>query len=203
MTTPAPEALLALDTAAQDLLFREARTANTFSTEPVGDDRLRAVYDLVKWAPTAMNMQPLRIVAVRSPQGKERLAPLMSEGNRAKTVAAPLTLIAAADEDFHEHLPVTFPHREGAREAMAGNPKRPELARFNATLQLGYLILGIRAAGLAAGPMTGFDADAVEKEFFPQGDVRPIAMINVGRPGPDAWFARNPRLDYESVVTTV
>jgi nitroreductase len=201
MTTTAPS--LTLDAAAQDLLFREARTANTFSSEPVGEERLRAIYDLVKWAPTAMNMQPLRIVDVRSPQARERLVPLMSEGNRPKTATAPLTLIVGADEDFHEHLPVTFPHRAGAREAMQDNPARPALARFNATLQLGYLILGIRAAGLAAGPMTGFDADAVEKEFFPQGDVRPIAVVNAGRPGPDAWFTRNPRLDYDQVVTTV
>src|SRR4051794_15139834 len=98
MTTIAPEGLLAIDAAAQDLLFREARTANTFSAEPVTDEQLRAIYDLVKWAPTAMNAQPLRLVAVRSPQARERLLPLMAEGNRAKTASAPLTLIVAADE---------------------------------------------------------------------------------------------------------
>jgi nitroreductase len=202
MTTIAPEALLAIDEDAQDLLFREARTANTFSGEPVGDERLRAIYDLVKWAPTAMNAQPLRLVAVRGEQARERLVPLMSEGNRAKTASAPLTLIVAADEDFHEHLPTTFPHREGAREALAGNPGRPDMARFNASIQLGYLILGIRAAGLAAGPMAGFDAAAVEEEFL-SGNQRAIAIVNVGKPGPDAWFPRNPRLDFEQAVKLV
>ena len=201
--TIAHETPLTLDDTAQDLLFREARTANTFTSEPVGEEQLRAIYDLVKWAPTAMNMQPLRIVDVRSPQARERLVPLMAEGNRPKTATAPLTLIVGADEDFHEHLPVTWPHREGVRETMRDNPRRAELARFNATLQFGYLILGIRAAGLAAGPMTGFDADAVEKEFFPGGGVRPIGVVNAGKPGPDAWFPRNPRLGHDLVVRSV
>ncbi|HEU5028766.1 MAG TPA: malonic semialdehyde reductase [Spirillospora sp.] len=202
MTTLAPEGLLAIDASAQDLLFREARTANTFSADPVTDEQLRAIYDLVKWAPTAMNAQPLRLVAVRTPQARERLLPLMAEGNRAKTASAPLTLIVAADEDFHEHLPVTFPHKEGAREALHDSPGRPAMARFNASIQLGYLILGIRAAGLAAGPMAGFDAAAVEKEFL-GGNQRAIAVVNAGRPGPDAWFPRNPRLDFEQAVKVV
>ncbi|MEU9022376.1 malonic semialdehyde reductase [Actinomadura sp. NPDC048394] len=202
MTTIAPEGLLAIDASAQDLLFREARTANTFSAEPVTDEQLRAIYDLVKWAPTAMNAQPLRLVAVRTPEARERLLPLMAEGNRAKTASAPLTLIVAADEDFHEHLPVTFPHKEGAREALHDSPGRPAMARFNASIQLGYLILGIRAAGLAAGPMAGFDAAAVEKEFL-GGNQRAIAVVNAGKPGPDAWFPRNPRLDFEQAVKVV
>ncbi|KAB2356445.1 malonic semialdehyde reductase [Actinomadura montaniterrae] len=202
MTTIAPEGLLAIDASAQDLLFREARTANTFSAEPVTDEQLRAIYDLVKWAPTAMNAQPLRLVAVRTPEARERLLPLMAEGNRAKTASAPLTLIVAADEDFHEHLPVTFPHKEGAREALHDSPGRPAMARFNASIQLGYLILGIRAAGLAAGPMAGFDAAAVEKEFL-GGNQRAIAVVNAGKPGPDAWFPRNPRLDFEQAVRVV
>ncbi|MGI5327910.1 malonic semialdehyde reductase [Actinomadura nitritigenes] len=202
MTTIAPEGLLAIDASAQDLLFREARTANAFSGEPVTDEQLRAIYDLVKWAPTAMNAQPLRLVAVRTPQARERLLPLMAEGNRAKTASAPLTLIVAADEDFHEHLPVTFPHKEGAREALHDSPGRPAMARFNASIQLGYLILGIRAAGLAAGPMAGFDAAAVEQEFL-EGNQRAIAVVNAGRPGPDAWFPRNPRLEFEQAVKVV
>ncbi|QKG20585.1 malonic semialdehyde reductase [Actinomadura verrucosospora] len=202
MTTIAPEGLLAIDDATQDLLFREARTANAFSAEPVTDEQLRAIYDLVKWAPTAMNAQPLRLVAVRTAEARERLLPLMAEGNRAKTASAPLTLIVAADEDFHEHLPVTFPHKEGAREALHDSPGRPAMARFNASIQLGYLILGIRAAGLAAGPMAGFDAAAVEREFL-TGNQRAIAVVNAGRPGPDAWFPRNPRLGFEQAVTMV
>ncbi|WP_067491287.1 malonic semialdehyde reductase [Actinomadura hibisca] len=203
MTTSATEETLALSQAAQDLLFREARTANTFTAEPVGDEQLRAIYELVKWAPTAMNIQPLRLVAVRSPEARERLVAHMAEGNKAKTASAPLTLIVTADADFHEHLPTTFPHKPDAREQMAANPGRERMAFFNATIQLGYLIVGIRAAGLAAGPMVGYDAEGVKKEFLGDGNQQVVAVVNVGRPGPDAWFARNPRLEYEQVVTEI
>ncbi|MQY09546.1 malonic semialdehyde reductase [Actinomadura macrotermitis] len=194
---------LALDRAAQELLFTEARTANTFTDEPVTDAQVAAIYDLVKWGPTAMNTQPLRLTLVRSPQARERLVAHMNEGNKAKTAAAPLTIIVTADADFHEHLPVTFPHKPDAREVMAANPGRARMAHFNAAIQLGYLIVGIRAAGLAAGPMAGYDAEGIKKEFLADDNRQVVAVVNVGRPGPDAWFDRNPRLSYDQVVTEI
>ncbi len=115
VTTEVP-ALLALDPVAQDLLFRDARTANTFTDEPVTEEQLQAIYDLAKWAPTAMNSQPLRLVAVRSKEARERLVGYMAEGNRAKTATAPLTVILAADVDFHEHLPRVFLHAPGLKD---------------------------------------------------------------------------------------
>lgn len=195
---------LAIGADVQDLLFREARTANTFTDEPVSDEQMRAIHDLVKWAPTGMNIQPLRVVLVRSPEARERLVEHMSEGNKRKTAAAPLVAVLAADADFHEHIPTVYPRRAEARENLAGVPEvRSRLAAFNGALQVGYFIVGVRAAGLAAGPMAGFDAEKVGKEFFPEGDHQVLAVVNIGRPGPDAWAERNPRLSYDQVVTTV
>ncbi|MDX3093929.1 malonic semialdehyde reductase [Streptomyces sp. ME01-24h] len=195
---------LHLDPAAQNLLFREARTANAFTEEPVTDEQVQAVYDLVKYAPTAYNQQPLRIVLVRSPEARERLVHRMNEGNRAKTAAAPLVAILAADNEFHEHLPVQFPAFPQAKEVLfAERPVRETSAAFNAALQVGYFILGVRAAGLAAGPMTGFDAEAIDKEFFPDGEHSVLAVVNIGKPGENAWRERGPRLAYDEVVTTV
>lgn len=204
MTEVLDEGVLALTADAQDLLFREARTANTFTDEPVTDEQLRAVYDLVKWAPTAMNQQPLRILAVRSPEARERLVAHMGPGNQPKTRTAPLAVVLAADVDFHEHLPVVFPHKPEAKDNLAGKEEQRErMARFNAGLQVGYFILGVRAAGLAAGPMAGFDAAGVDAEFFPDGRHRSLLVVNIGHPGPDAWFERLPRLSAEQVITTV
>src|SRR5436305_11114965 len=104
MTVATETSPLALDEAAQDLLFREARTANTFTDEPVSQEQVEAIYELVKWGPTAMNAQPLRITFVRSAQARDRLVELMNEGNKAKTASAPLTAVVAVDTDFHEHL---------------------------------------------------------------------------------------------------
>ncbi len=203
VTDTSTSSALALDAAAADLLFHSARTANTFSEEPVSDEQIRAVYDLVKWAPTSMNAQPLRIILVRSPEARERLVAHLGSGNQAKTRSAPLVAIVAADVDFHENLPQVFPHLPTARDFFTEPVAREQVARFNAGLQIGYFILGIRAAGLAAGPMTGLDAGAVDREFFADQPLRTLAVINIGRPGENAWFDRNPRLDYEQVVSVL
>jgi 3-hydroxypropanoate dehydrogenase len=191
---------LALSPEAQDLLFREARTANTFTDEPVTDEQIAAVYDLIKHAPTAMNMQPLRIVLIRQGEARERLLKHMADGNRDKTANAPLVAILAADTDFHEHLPRTFPPFPGAKDAFADETAREEAARFNATLQAGYFFLGVRAAGLAAGPMGGFDAAAVDADFFAGTSLRSLVVVNIGRPGDNAWFDRLPRLEQDEVL---
>jgi len=196
--------VLALDSAAQDLLFREARTANNFTDEPVTDEQIQAIYDLVKYAPTSMNMQPLRVVLVRSPEARERLVDLMSDGNKEKTAKAPLVAILATDHEFHEELPTQFPHFPQAKDAVFGErPVREAAGSFNAALQVGYFIIGVRAAGLAAGPMTGYDAEGINKEFFGDGEHGVLAVVNVGKPGEDAWYPRSPRLAYDEVVTTV
>lgn len=195
--------LLALDRAAQDLLFRAARTANTFTDEPVTDAQVAAIHDLIRYGPTAYNGQPLRVLLLRSPESRARLLPYVSSSNRAKTASAPLVAVLAADLDFHERLPELYPHRPQARDWLADRPSRAEQARFSATLQIGYLLVGVRAAGLAAGPMAGFDAAAVTREFFPDGRHEALLLLNLGHPGPDAWERRLPRLRSEEVVWTL
>ncbi|MET9856024.1 malonic semialdehyde reductase [Streptomyces sp. NPDC006450] len=194
---------LVLDAAAQDLLFREARTANTFSDEPVTEEQVQAIYDLVKYAPTAFNQSPLRITLVRSPEARERLVKHMAEGNQAKTATAPLVAILSADNEFHEELPQLFPHFPQAKDAFfSERPVREQSAVLNATLQAAYFIVGVRAAGLAAGPMNGMDHAGIQKEFL-DADHTPLMVVNIGKPGEDAWFPRSPRLEFDQVITTV
>ncbi|WP_371676854.1 malonic semialdehyde reductase [Streptomyces sp. NBC_01276] len=194
---------LVLDAAAQDLLFREARTANSFSDEPVTDEQVQAIYDLVKFGPTAFNQTPLRITLVRSPEARERLVKHMAEGNQPKTAAAPLVAILSADNEFHEELPQLLPHFPQAKDAFfSERPVREQSALVNASLQAAYFIVGVRAAGLAAGPMTGLDFAGVQKEFL-DADHTPLMVVNIGKPGENAWFPRSPRLDFDQVVTTV
>ncbi|MCP9206353.1 malonic semialdehyde reductase [Streptomyces cucumeris] len=188
---------------AQKQLFLEARTAHTFTGEPVTEEQIRAVYELVKYAPTSMNQQPLRMVLVRSPHARERLVAHMTGRNQEKTAKAPLVAVLAADLDFHEELPRLVPFMENPQAVFAEEGPREASARFNTALQVGYFILGIRAAGLAAGPMAGFDHAAVSKEFFGDGRHQAVCVVNIGHPGPDAWMGRLPRLPYEEVVTTV
>jgi nitroreductase len=193
---------LVLDAAAQDLLFREARSANTFSDEPVTEEQVQAIYDLVKYGPTAFNQNPLRVVLVRSGDARQRLVQHMAEGNKAKTASAPLNAILAADNEFHEELPRLFPHYPEAKEFFSERAVREQSSTFNSALQAAYFIIGIRAAGLAAGPMNAFDYEAVQKEFFDENHT-PLMVVNIGKPGKDAWFPRSPRLAYEDVFATV
>lgn len=194
-------AAMTLDDAAQRLLFIEARTANTFTSEPVADETLRAIWELIKWAPTSSNSNPLRILYVRGEPAKQRLLPHILEGNRKKTASAPVVAVMAADHAFHEHLPRLVPYREGLKERFAQDDAlREDVARLNATLQIGYFLLGVRAAGLAAGPMAGFDAAGIDAEFFADSGWRSLVVVNIGKPGPDAWLDRLPRLEYDDVV---
>ncbi|WP_020639550.1 malonic semialdehyde reductase [Amycolatopsis balhimycina] len=188
---------------AQDLLFREARSATEFTDDPVTDEQVAAIYDLVKYGPTSLNQQPLRMVLVRSPAARARLLPFLDARNRTRTEAAPLPIILAADVNFHEKLPVVFPHAAGLRDALHGDPRRrAEGARYNALLQIGYLIVGVRAAGLGAGPMIGYDPAGLDREFFPDGGLRSLLVMNIGVPRPKR-HERLPRLSYDEVVTVL
>lgn len=200
-TTELQPPRLVLENESQRLLFTDARTANTFSDDPVDDEQLAAIYDLMKWAPTGGNAQPLRILFIRSPEAKERLIAHLNEGNRDKSRSAPVVAVLAADTSFHEHMGRLFPQRPQMKEYLAADDAlRERQAKFNATLQAGYFILAVRAMGLAAGPMAGFDAAGVDKEFFADGTWSSILVVNIGRPGPEAWRDRLPRLDYHEAV---
>ena len=179
---------LAITRDVQDLLFREARTANSFTDEPVTDEQVAAIYELVKFAPTALNSQPLRIVLVRSDEAKQKLLKHMGGSNRDKTENAPLAAVLAADTNFHETLPRTFPHFPGAKDMFADDAAREQAARFNATLQLGYFIIGVRANYLkrctfinVKAPVTGRSHCTDDCRFLDHDDgTRPEASRTAG-----------------------
>jgi len=172
---------LAIDPAAADLLFREAHTVYDFDGTPVDDASVAAAFELLRWGPTAFNSSPLRLLLVRSPEARERLVDHMGEGNKAKTASAGLTIVAAADTDFHEHLGTLAPHMVGAPFEQDAQV-RESIARTSALIQVGYLIVALRATGLHVGPMAGFDAAGVDQEFFSENGWRTLLVLNVGQP---------------------
>ena len=154
-----------LDDAALDLIFRKARTRNGWAATPVGEDQIRALYELVKWGPTTANSTPARFVWIRSEEAKKRLEPHLSPGNRAKTMTAPVVAIIGYDLDFPETLPRMF-HNPDARNWFNDPAHRQTTAFRNGTLQGAYLIIAARALGFDCGPMSGFDNQGVDREFF-------------------------------------
>ena len=189
-----------VDDRALDQSFRHARTFNKFRNEPVTDDTLRELHDLVKWGPTSMNCQPARFLFLRSPLAKERLRPALSAGNVGKTMAAPVVVIVAVDSRFFDHLPQQFPSY-AAKPMFEGNPPLAEAtAQRNGTLQGGYFIVAARLLGLDCGPMSGFDADKVNLEFFPDGRLKANFLINMGYGDPSGNYPRGPRLAFEEAA---
>jgi 3-hydroxypropanoate dehydrogenase len=193
-----------IDSHALDALFNSARTQNGWLDRPVTDDELRRVFDLMKMAPTSMNLQPARFVFLRTPAAKERLRPMLSPGNVDKTMSAPVVAIVAHDTDFHEHLPTLFPHAPQAKANFDGEAKRAFRETFafrNGTLQGAYFILAARALGLDCGPMSGFDNARVDAEFFPDGRVKSNFLVNVGHGDPSKVMQRLPRFDFDQACT--
>ncbi|MGA9528244.1 MAG: malonic semialdehyde reductase [Terriglobales bacterium] len=180
-----------------DQLFREARTHNAWLPKPVTVETLRKIYELARFGPTSANTSPARFVFLTTTAAKERLRPALSPGNVEKTMSAPVTAIVAWDTEFHEKLPKLFPQRD-MRAMFAGNRDLIDETAFrNSSLEGGYFILAARALGLDCGPMSGFDQNKVNAEFFPGGKWKANFLCNLGYGDRGKLFPRNPRLDFE------
>ncbi|WKW50995.1 malonic semialdehyde reductase [Rhodomicrobium lacus] len=187
-----------------DQIFLKARTHTKWQDRPVADDILRRIVDLTVLGPTSANQSPARFVFVKSPEAKLRLVPLLSEGNRAKTLAAPLCAIIGYDLKFYEHLPRLFPH-ENAKAWFEGNDAAmlEATALRNGTLQGAYFIIAARALGLDTGPMSGFDQTAVDREFFGGTAIKSNFLCNLGYGDPAALRSRLPRFAFDEISATL
>ncbi len=190
-----------IDDAALAQIFTEARTHNGFLDKPVSDDLLRRAVDIAKLGPTSANQSPLRILFLKSKAAKERLRPFLMPGNVDKTMSAPVTALTAYDLKFYEHLPFLFPHAD-FKSYFSGLPAEElrEIAHKNGTLQVAYLIIALRAVGLDTGPMTGFDNQKVDAEFFPDGRFKSNVLINIGYGDHAKLFPRSPRFSFEEIA---
>jgi 3-hydroxypropanoate dehydrogenase len=189
---------MSLDDAGLDQLFREARSHNAWRDEPVPDETLHALYDLLKFGPTSANSSPARFVFIRTKEGKEKLAPALSSGNMQKTMAAPVTVIVAYDPKFHQKLPKLFPHNPDAASWFTSNDSLAATTAFrNGTLQGAYLMVAARTLGLDVGGMSGFDNAKVDEAFLADRGWRSNFLVNIGHGDPVGLFNRSPRLDFD------
>jgi nitroreductase len=187
-----------LDDRALDRLFRTARTRNAWTEQPVTEQQLRELYDLMKFGPTSGNCCPARLVWVMSAEGKHRLAALAAPNNAPKILAAPVTVIVGYDLDFAEQLPKLFPARGKDMQAYYSDPLVAQSTAFrNGSLQGAYLIIAARALGLDCGPMSGFSNEAVDSEFFADTRIKSNFICSIGYGSNENLFPRNPRLTFE------
>ncbi len=187
-----------LDDKALDTIFRTARSHNAWLDRAVSDEQLGQMYDVMKWGSTSANCSPARILFVKSAQAKEKLKPLLMEGNQAKTMAAPVCAIIGYDVEFYEKLPELFPHDLTAKTWFNGSAEFAAQTAFrNGSLQGAYLMIAARALGLDCGPMSGFDVDGVTKAFFEGTTYKANFLCNIGYGDPSALFDRSPRLAFD------
>jgi 3-hydroxypropanoate dehydrogenase len=191
-----------LSEASLEQLFRSARTYNAWLPKDVSDEQLQQLYDLAKFGPTSANSSPMRVVFVKSKAAKAKLEPFLSDGNRAKTMEAPVTAIVATDHEFYEQLPRLFPHTD-ARSWFVGNQPLIDTTAFrNATLQGAYVLMAARAIGLDCGPMSGFDNAGVDAAFFAGTSIKSNFLISLGYGDASRnLFARSPRLAFDEACT--
>jgi 3-hydroxypropanoate dehydrogenase len=190
--------------AALSVLFKDARSQNGWLDEPVSDDQLRAAYDIAKWGPTSMNTQPMRLLFLRSTAAKERLKPALVPTNVDKVMTAPVVAVIAHDVEFYTQLPRTFPHNPNAQSYFTGNPATIAPTAFrNGSLQAAYFMLAIRAVGLDAGPMSGFDPMKVDIEFFDDTNWRTNLICGIGRGDPSKVYDRSPRLTFDEIAQSL
>jgi 3-hydroxypropanoate dehydrogenase len=192
-----------IDEGALAQIFLEARTYDSFRDEPVPDELLREAWDLARLGPTSANGMPARILFVKSPAAKKRLEPALSEGNRAKTMKAPVTAIMAYDLEFYENLPKLFAHTD-ARSWFVGKQQAIEVTAFrNGTLLAAYFIVAARAVGLDCGPMSGFDNAEVDAAFFKGSPWRSNFLCNLGFGDGSDLHPRHPRLEFDEACKIV
>jgi 3-hydroxypropanoate dehydrogenase len=185
-----------LDAGSQDLIFRKARTRNGWAPDPVSDETIHQIYDLLKFGPTSVNGSPARFVWLKTQAAKERLAPFLSGNNKDKTMKAPVTVIIGYDLEWHEKLGELFPHAPGVKNYFADPAAREVHAFRNGTLQGAYLIIAARALGLDVGPMSGFDNAGVDKEFFAGTTIKSNFIASIGHGTDENLFPRAPRLAF-------
>jgi len=183
---------------ALDMIFRQARSQNAWTAGEISNTLLQAVYDLMKWGPTSANSSPARFVFLVSHKAKERIKPHLSANNVNKVMTAPVCVIVAYDTEFYDKLPKLFPHNPDARSWFAKDKQVAEKNAFrNGSLQGAYFMIAARALGLDCGPMSGFNNEGVDREFFPDGKVKSNFICSIGHGDPKAVFARSPRLSFD------
>ena len=192
------------DLKSKNLIFKEARTHNDWLDKDISNDILMEIYDLMKWGPTSANCSPTRIIFVKSKASKDRLLPFVIESNLEKTKSAPVTAIIGYDINFHDHLPKLFPHNLDAQNWFNHSIDIAEETAFrNGSMQGAYFIIAARALGLDCGPMSGFDKEGVDNEFFRDTNIKSNFLCNLGYGDKTKLFERSPRFKFNEICEII
>jgi 3-hydroxypropanoate dehydrogenase len=182
-------------------IFLDARTHYDWTPQQVPRSVLEQLYDVAKLGPTSANCSPMRVAFLLSVSAKDRLLPALSKGNIVKAAAAPVVAVIAWDRNYLDRVPELFPVGYDARSWFTKTPQDVgDHGLRNTMLQAAYLIIAARALGLDCGPMSGFDARAVNAEFFAESTWDAKLLINLGYGAKSEFGERGPRLRVEEAI---
>lgn len=194
----------ALSESALNTLFLKARTYHHWSDTPVSEQLLHQLYETVKYPPTSMNCQPMRLQFVVSQDAKQKLKPCLMSGNVEQTLSAPVVVIIAHDTRFYQHLPRMFPAYEDAQRMYSEDDKLSQETAFrNGSMQGAYLIIAARALGLDCGPMSGFDNAKIDETFLSGTDYQSNFLLNLGYGDETRLYERGDRFAFDEVAEIV
>ena len=181
-------------------IFTQARSHNDWLAKDVPDNLLHQLYSIMKWGPTSANCSPVRIIFIKTTKAKKKLIQHVIESNVEKTLSAPITAIIAYDKKFYEHIPKLFPHNPDAKDWFSWSEEFAEKTAFrNSSLQGAYFIIAARLLGLDCGPMSGFDNESLDKEFFSDTEFKSNFICNIGYGDHSKLFERSPRFDFDQI----
>lgn len=182
-------------------LIERRVSANLFdASHNLTDSQIEDLVRLATRAPTAYNLQNWRFVAVRTAEAKARLRDLAFGQNKVSDAA--VTFIICGQFPDHETLAerlrpfvetgrMTLATASGWQQSVRAQYVDPGKARDeavrSASLGAATLIYAAEAMDLVSGPVGGFDAEAVAREFGLAGNEIPVMLLPVGRAAAENW----------------
>lgn len=182
-------------------LIERRVSANLFdASHTLTDGEIKELVRLATRAPSAYNLQNWRFIAAQSPQVKARLRSVAF--GQPKVSDAAVTFIICGVLPDHAALPerllsfveagfmpahVASGWQEGARSQYADPQAARDEAVRSAIFGAATLIQAAEAMGLASGPMSGFDAEGVAREFNLTQNEVPVLLVAIGRAAPGNW----------------
>lgn len=139
-------------------LAKKRYSARCYSDKPVTDGQIETLLTAAQAAPTAANLQPVRLIVVRQKDGLEKI------GKAANIYGAPLAVIVCADRNKAWQRPF-----DGMRTT-----------DIDASIVTDHMMLCAEDIGLNTVWICYFKPDVICREFGLPENIIPINILAVG-----------------------
>jgi len=198
-------------------LFNERRSVNFFDkTKEIDMQTVKEIINLAVLAPSAFNLQPWRIIVVKSDSSKERLFGLSNTQDKVKEAAVNLILVGKKNawdnsnpvwQEMLESVSGNQKMVDGAKQAASflyGSSEERSLkfAESNTGLLAMAIMIAAKEFGVDTHPMSGIDFDGIHKEFGLSEDETVVMTMAMGYADKNqALYPRRPRLTFDEIAT--